>query len=146
MYTSATEIQGDFKDLTFTATSNVKDSDVTGFIVEADALINSYVGARYSVPVTSGDGLNLLKLCSRSLVSARIKKIMEVKQDKGQDANQNVVGVLLSPTAVMKILADIRDDKINLDGGTLLVSGNGFYSYNAKNDIQPVIKKDEKQW
>ncbi len=145
-YTTYTEIQADFKDMTFTSTSNVKDSDVTQFIAEADALINSYVGSRYTVPVTAGEGLTLLKFLSRSLVSGRIKKILEVKQEKSVDANQSVQGVLLSPSQVMKILSDIRDDNLNLIGAAALVSSLGFYSNNAVNDVAPVIEKDSKQW
>jgi len=146
-YTTYTEIEADFKNITFASSgSSIIQSEVTQFIVESDALINSYVGSRYSIPVTSGDGLNLLKLLSRSLVSARIKRILEVKQEKQTDANQSVTGVLLSPTAVIKILENIRDDKLNLDGAISLVSSNGFYSNNYSNDVEPVIKKDEKQW
>ena len=146
MYTCVEEIQSDFKDLTFSTTSNVSIEDCTGFIRESDALINAYVGARYTVPVTTGEGSRLLKLLSRSLVTARIKRIMEVKQDKSTDANQNVVGVLLSPTMVMKILSDIRDNKLNLAGAASLVSGSGFYSSNVSNSVEPVIKKNDKQW
>jgi len=145
-YTNKNEIQADFKDITFDNESNVKSSDVTQFIVEADALINAYVGKVYAVPVTTGDGKNLLKLCSRSLVAARIKRILEVKQEKNVDPNQNVVGVLLSPSQVMKILKDIQDKNIALEGATPLASGGGFYSSNSANSVEPVIKKDEKQW
>lgn len=146
-YTSKTEIEADFKDLTFTSTSNVKTADVTQFIVEADALINAYVGSVYVVPVTaSGEGKNLLKLLSRSLVAARIKRIMEVKQEKNPDPEQNVLGVLLSPSAVMKILKDIQSGAMVLAGAELLSSGGGFYSNNAANDVEPVIKKSDRQW
>lgn len=145
-YATTAEIQADFKDTTFDSTSNVKDTEVTQFIVEADALINSYVGARYIVPVAAGEGLQMLKLFSRCLVTARIKKILEVKQDKNTDANQNVVGVLFSPSQVMKLLESIRDDKLELIGATPLTSSSGFYNNNVANNICPVIKKDLKQW
>lgn len=145
-YCSTTEVTADFKDIAFTTTSNIKSADVDQFIVEADALINSFIGSRYVVPVVSGAGLNLLKLYSRSLVTARIKKIMEVKQAKSDDANQNVVGVFLSPKDVMQMLKDIRESKINLDGCPLLNSNSGFYSNNVSNKVCSVMKKDLKQW
>ncbi len=145
-YTTYTEIQSDFKDITFSTTTNVTATDVTQFIVEADSLVNAYVAKRYTVPVTAGDGLNLLKLCSRSLVTARIKRLMEVVQEKSTEANQAVQGVLLSPTAVMKILTDIRDDLIDLTGATLLESSRGFYSKNVAEEITPTIEKSTKQW
>jgi len=145
-YTTADEVAADFKDITFTTSSLVKTADVEGFIAEADALINAYVGTVFTVPVASGGGLTLLKLCSRSLVTARIKRSLETKQEKNPTPDQNVLGVLLSPTQVMKILADIRDKKISLEGATPLLTGSGFYSENVANDVEPVMKKDERQW
>lgn len=145
-YATVDEIQADFKDLTFSTSTNVKTADVTQFIVESDALIDAFIGMKYTAPVTAGAGLNLLKLLTRSLVSARIKKIMEVKQEKSTDANQNVLGVLLSPSAVMKILNEIKDGSMALAGAAELVSNGGFYSENYTNDVAPVIEKDSKQW
>jgi len=146
-YTTYSEIEKDFKDQTFAESSgNVRQADVTQFIVEADALINAYVGTKYTTPVTSGEGASLLKLLSRSLVTARIKKIFEVKQEKGTDANQSAVGVLLSPSAVMKILKDIQEGSLALAGASALLSGDGFYSKNVADDVEPVIEKDEQQW
>lgn len=145
-YTTKDEIQADFKDTTFDSTSNVKDTEVTQFIVEADSLINSYVSAKYVVPVTAGEGLQTLKLFSRCLVTARIKKLLEVKQEKNSDANQNVVGVFLSPTQIIKMLENIRDDKMPLVGATPVSTRGGFYNKNVADDISPVINKDEKQW
>jgi hypothetical protein len=145
-YATKELVQADFKDTTFTATTNVKPEDVTQFIVEADALIDAYVGKRYTVPVTSGSSLELLKLFSRSLVAARIKRIMEVKQDKNTDANQSVVGVLFSPTMVIKMLTEIRDGEMSLAGALALDSGGGFYNANVANEVEAVVKKDETQW
>ncbi len=145
-YTTYAEIEADFKEIAFTTTSTVKAADVTAFIVEADALINAYVGTVYTVPVASGDGLNLLKLLCRSLVAARIKRIMEVKQEKNPDPSQNVLGVLLAPSAVMKILKDLQDKKLTLEGATLLSTGGGFYSNNVANSVEPVVTKDGREW
>jgi hypothetical protein len=145
-YATVAEIEADFKDVTFSTTTLVKTADVNQFIVEADALVNSYVAAKYETPVASGEGLQLLKLCTRSLVAARIKKILEVKQEKSVEANQNVVGVLLSPTQVMKILKDIQSGDAELIGADALVDNGGFYSQNYEDDVEPVVKKTEKQW
>lgn len=145
-YATKTEIEADFKDMEFVAGKNVTDTDVTQFIVESDALINSYVGTVYQVPVSSGEGLQLLKLLTRSLVAARIKKLLEVKQEKATDANQNVLSVLLSVDKVMKILNDIKKKDAALIGATLLVGTGSFYNNNNSNSVSPVIKKDERQW
>lgn len=145
-YTTKDEIQADFKDITFDSSSNVTDTDVTQFIVESDALINSYIGAKYQTPVSAGEGLQMLKLYSRCLVAARIKRLLEVKQQTSTDANQNVMTTLFSPTQVIKFLEDIRDDKLPLPGASLISSTGGFFSSNYSNSVCPVVKKDEKQW
>lgn len=145
-YTTTTEIQADFKDTTFTTATNVKIADVDQFIVEADALINSQIGTVYVTPVAAGEGLQVLKLLSRSLVAARIKRIMEVKQEQNTDANQSVLGVLLSPSQVMTVLKSLQDKRSTLIGAELLTSTGGFFSKNVAEAVEPVMEKDTKQW
>lgn len=145
-YTTFAQVQEDFKDMAFTSTSNVRDTDVTQFIKEHDALINAKVGQVYVVPITTGEGLDLMSLLSRSLTAARIKRIMEVKQEKSIDANQNVVSTLLTPKEVMKILDDISKKNMVLDGGVLLSSTGGFSNGNNNRGVKPVVRKDIKQW
>lgn len=144
-YSTFAEVAAEFKQQTFDATSNVTDTDVTNFIVEADALIDSYVGMKYSVPVTAGAGLNLLKMLSRNLVANRVKGILEVKQENARDANQNIRSGLSTPE-ILKILTNIRDGNLSLEGATSLIVAGGFYSYNYANDVKPVFEKDTKQW
>lgn len=146
-YATAAEIQTDFKNIDFSqSNASVVTATVTQFIAEADALINAYVGSRYAIPITAEGGLSLMKLLSRSLVVARIKALLEVKRATNTDGVQNVVTTFLTPTQVMKILADIRDDNLNVDGATQLVTNSGFYSQNVNDSVESVIKKDTKQW
>ena len=145
-YSSVTDIQQDFKQITFASGYNITDTQITEFIVESDALINSYVGSIYVVPVTAGDGLNLLKLMSRSLTVSRVKKIMAVKQAKSTDANQDVTDVLLTATAVMKMLRDIQSKVSILAGATLLDAQGGFYNNNVAKNVCPKIHKNHRQW
>lgn len=145
-YTTYSEIEGDFKDINFTTSTNVTPDNVTQFIVEADAIIDAHVGTIYTVPVTAGAGLNLLKTLSRSLVVARIKSILKVKQESNKDANQNIVDTYLTVSQVMKMLLGIQKREVALAGATLLSSGGGFYSKNADDDVEPVMEKDERSW
>lgn len=147
-YTDFTEVQGDFKNLTFDASvGNITQAKVTQYIVEADAMIDSYVSSKYATPVTtSGSGLNLLKMLSRTIVTLRIKSILEVKQNTNVAANQNPVSTLMSMSQITKMLEGIKAGQIKLVGVAPLISGGGFYSNNYQNDIQPVIKKDCKIW
>ena len=145
-YATKELIEADFKEMTFSDTTNVKSADVTQFIVEADALIDAFVGKAYVVPVTAGGGLELLKLLSRSLVAARIKRLMEVVQAKATDGNQNILSVLLSKTDVMDILKKLAEKSMALEGATPLISGGGFFNKNKSCGVKPVMKKDTKQW
>lgn len=146
-YSSSTEVEADFKNLTFGTTGNCTTSEVEQFIQEADALIDSYVGMRYTVPVVaSGSGLDLLKLFSRSLAAERVRAILQVKQGTGTQANQNVRDSLLSYKDVIAQLERIAKGEVTLDGATALVSGGGFYSRNYANSETPVMKKNCKQW
>ncbi len=146
-YSTYTDVQSDFKDQAFASMSgNVTREDVTQFIVESDALINAYVGSVYVIPVAAGGGLELLKLFSRSLTAVRVKRVLEVKQQLSPEANQNILETLLSPSQVLKQLELIQKKNIVLEGATPLVSSGGFFSKNAHCDVEPVIKKDEKQW
>lgn len=145
-YCTYQEVQSDFKSLDLTATSLVTITDVQGFITESDALINSYLGMRYKVPIISGPALDLLKLYSRSLTSLRIKRLLEVVQTVNTEANQVVKLTLLSEKDVIQNLKDIRDGKAILPGTPELTKAGGFNSFNTKNCIKPVFKKGEKQW
>lgn len=145
-YSTSSDIQSDFKNITFSTTTLVTSDDVEQFIDEADALIDSYLGMRFQVPVEDDDSaLNLLKMFSRTLVADRIKKILEVKQTTNQSANQDIRGAY-STKDVLQQLRDIRDGNLNLSGATSLVSGGGFYSNNYTNDVTPIFTKNDKAW
>lgn len=144
-YSSQDEVASDFKDISFTADTNVTSDDVDQFIVEADALINSYAGVRYVTPVTTGEGLNLLKMFSRNIVANRIKSIMEVKQATNKDAVQNVRSGL-STADILKQLDLIRTGDLILVGADLWGSNAGFVSSNYENDVKPQFHKDCKEW
>jgi hypothetical protein len=146
-YCTPDEVSQDFKDIEFLdGEGNISLQDVTQMIVESDALINSYVGNVYIVPVITGAGLDLLKLLSRSLTALRIKKVMEVVQKTSDDANQNVLTTLMSLKDVLKVLTDIKNQDAALPGAILLSSDGGFFNNNVANRVCPKIRKDETQW
>lgn len=145
-YSTSAEVQSDFKNLPLSTTTMVTLADVEQFIVEADALINSYVGMRYETPVTAdASTLALLKLFSRTLVADRVKKIMEVKQTTNQSANQDTRGAY-STRDVMLALKQIKDGDLKLSGATLNASNGGIFSNNVANEEEPTFKKGYKQW
>jgi phage gp36-like protein len=146
-YATPANIEGDFKNTSFTSTTLVTDSDVLRFIAESDALINSYVGTRYVVPITAdADSLALMRLYSVTLTADRIKKILEVKQLTNTQANQDVRGAF-GTADVMRALAAIQKGNAVLSGAVLAAGSSGvFYSDNAANGRTPEFSKDKSQW
>jgi phage gp36-like protein len=145
-YALVTDIEGEFKNIDFDTNTLVSTADVDRFIAQADALINSYVGMRYSVPITAGtDAVSLMQMYCTVLVADRIKKILEVKQTTNSAANQETRGAFGTREVLAGLLA-IKNGDMKLDGATLLTSPGGFSSYNVANSIEPQFEKDTEQW
>ena len=144
-YCLAADIQKDFPGVVFDTTSKVKLADIPDFITDADALIDSYLSARYVVPVTGSESLAVLKFYSRTLVSDKVKGLLEIKQQTNQNANQNVRSGLTSRD-ILKLLADLRDGNSQLPDAVLAKSGGGINSFNVKNGVVPEFKKDTEAW
>lgn len=146
-YCTLNEVQADFKSIEFTRTSLISIDDVTQFIVEADAVINSYVGKKYRIPIQNdSNSVSLMKFYSRTIVRDRVRAILKVKQSTTTGANSDVRGTEFSTKDVMASLKDIQASKLALSGATELVSGGAFYSSNAANNVQPFFQKGKRQW
>lgn len=145
-YCAYTDVQSDFKNIQFTDTSLVTSSAVTQFIVEASALIDSYVGSRYVTPITGAMSLSLMSLFCRTLVSDRVRGIMANKQQVATDANQQVKSDGFATKDVMKALNDLKDGVSTLSDGVLLNQNASFYSNNNQNGVNARFNKNRKQW
>lgn len=146
-YCTASDVQADFKSVVFNSTSNVTSTAVTQFIVEADALINSFVGARWTTPITAdASSLALMSLYSRTLVADRIRGILANNQKTNTDANQQVKSDGFSVKDVMLALNAIKNGDMQLSGASLLLPNAGFNSNNYNNGVQPVFNKQVRQW
>lgn len=146
-YCTVADVQAEFKNVSFGTGTNVTSAAVTKFITEADALINSYVGARWVTPITGdADALALMSLYSRTLVSTRVRGILANLQQTNTDANQQVKSDGFSAKDVMLGLEAIKQGQIQLSGATLLLDNAGFTSNNYQNGIQPSFNKGVKQW
>lgn len=145
-YSNVEDIQAEFKNADFAAaTAIVKSADVSQWIQEIDSLIDSYVGIRYVVPVSTGDAATLLRMFSRLLVAERVRKKLEVKQGTNKDAEQNPRGAL-STKDIMAQLQRIADGAISLAGLDPISTSGGFSSYNRSHCVKPEFKKDVKSW
>lgn len=146
-YCQVSDVQSDFKSISFTSGSNVTDAAVTGFITEASALIDSYVGQRWVTPISGDAGsLALMSLYCRTLVSERIRGIMANKQTTNADANQEVRGVGYKTSDVMQALKDISTGLIQLSGASLVNANASFKSNNFDRGIQARFHKNRRQW
>lgn len=146
-YCIAAEVESEFKKIDFAATNAlVTTADVDAWILEADALINSYVGQRYIAPVASGEARTLLKMYSRLLTSERVRKVLEVKDPKASEGAQNPRGVVLSTKDIMKALEAIAKGDVALIGATPLLSGAGFSSASVCDGDVFTFQKDADNW
>lgn len=146
-YCVFTDIQEDFKTIAFDSSSLIKDTQVTKFITEASALIDSYVGTRWVVPITAdASSLALMSLFCRTLVADRIRGILANKQQTNTDANQQVKSDGYSVKDVMKALTDIKNGDTQLSGAALLLAGSAFYSQNYATNQTPRFNKNRRQW
>lgn len=147
MYCTTSEVISEFKNLVVDTTTAISTADITSFIAQAEALINSYVSNRYILPIDSGaEGFQILKMIEIAIVADRIRKIMEVKQLSSKDAVQSVRG-LLDSKAILKMLEDIRDGDIAIIGGSPLInSGSTLYSETDAIGAKPFFKRNVRQW
>jgi len=142
-YSTQPQVEGEFKDVTFTASTPVTDSDVARFIAEADAEIDSKIGRKYVVPVTGATSIILLRMISVILVSERIKKILAVKTGDSkidQDAETS------KEKTARKMLDQIVKGEMLLSDATAVSSGGGVRSYTYENDIEPEFDVTQDQW
>jgi hypothetical protein len=145
-YATASTVQAEFADIAFSTTSKVTTADVTLFLAQADALIDSYVGARYTTPVTAdASALALLQLFASTIVADKIKGILKVKNVQNPNPNIEVRNGMTT-AQVLKQLEAIRDGVTNLSGANELAAGNGFYSSQAAAGLTTRFKKDEVAW
>jgi phage gp36-like protein len=144
-YCSAADITADFANMLFDATTKVKAADIDSFIVDADALIDSYLAGRYVVPITGVEALKVVKLYSRTLVSDKVTGILQIKQQTNTPANQNVRSGL-STKDVIKMLEALKNGDSQLSDAALVKSAGGISSFNVREGRTPEFKKDVESW
>lgn len=142
-YSVVADVQAEFKGITFSGSTAVTTTTIESWITQADAYINSRVGMVYETPVSSGDGLELLKEISIKLVAHRIKKVLEVKTG-GTEADQGEVAN--DRKDAMAMLQAIVDKKLVLAGASVISGELGIQSYANKNNEEYVFKKGVEQW
>lgn len=130
-YASVQNVQEEFKNVTFSNTSVPTDTRVSRYIDEEEAVINAKVGMIYQVPVdstASPQSTLILRSISISMVSRRVKEILEVKSDS-EDTNQSAKKN--SKVEPEDLLTQIVNRTLTLPDAVLLSTSNGATSYDS---------------
>lgn len=141
-YADHSDIEAEFPGTTFATGNNITDTIVDGYCNQESTVIDSYIGRRYTVPVTSGsDALLFLKSICIKLVAARVgPKLMignaEQRSAKFEEAEAIRDGAL-------KMLEEIRDRKASIPGLTESGASPVAKSYNTENDYTPPFTLDQ---
>lgn len=132
-YCTNTDVSSEFKDITFSTTTAVKDTEIDAWILQAGSLIDSYVSSKYETPVTGTSSLLLLKMICIWLVKARILSVLSVKtpQDK---TKQDPDGPSLLKQA-MDLLKLIKSGQLPLVDAIASSSDDGMGSFLMNQDI-----------
>lgn len=141
-YCTAAQVQLEFKELTFSATSAVKSAQVDEFIAEADAEIDSIIGVTYQLPIVGTQPLLLLRRISRALVADRVAGILEVRTG---DPKTSQTSSRMTREEALEIARGIAEGTILFDAVETTAAKTGVV-YSEENASGRVFKKDEKQW
>ena len=78
-YCTSSDVEGRFKATTFSASTSPTLAQVDQWITEADAVINAALANRFEVPVTAGEGLEILKDICTDFVAHKVRDVITVK-------------------------------------------------------------------
>lgn len=148
-YTTYTRVASEFKDITFSSTSSVTDTEVGTFIGEIDEYIDARIGGKYSTPIsdtTSPKSYKILTMISTAIVAEKVRRILEVKDTPSAEASQDGFRPVLSANEAKKMIEQIRKGELILSDATLLSGGDGFKSYNYDNDIEFEFDVTKDNW
>lgn len=141
-YASATVIASEFKGTTFGATGAVTDTELDLWSDEFSRLIDAIISKNYQTPITGVSSLKIMSLIVKSLVAARVYRIINATSGIGESE-------LNKATALEKMAWDwinklMKGDAILPDA--LSLSNQSPASYQQENAIDPVWEKEVDQW
>lgn len=150
-YATASDINNELKQITFSATSAVTEGAVLDFLDQADAVIDMYISQRYATPVTASASLLVLKKIAIDIVVYRVAKILDLKKSV-PIPDGNIIQDITNGDAYkesMKLLIAIRDNKMDLPSEEKINGASGigsFHTESGNEDIEPFFKKGVDQW
>ena len=150
-YATETDIENELKGITFGATSIPTSAAVADFLTQADAIINMYLSKRYATPIVDADALNIVKKIAIDFVTYRVVKILDLSKSN-PIPDSNIIQQIDEGSAYresMKMLAAIRDNKMDLLGVSEISSAGGlasFHTESGNSEIVPYFQKGVDQW
>jgi phage gp36-like protein len=141
-YADPSQIQSEFKDVTFDADSAVTDTEVTRFLEEADAEIDINLCGLYETPITGTTALVVVRMISIWLVKDRVSEILLVKT--GRPENDQDGGSRPGERA-REMLKNLAKGTLQLKDATP-ANPYAVRSYTAQNSVEFVFDADKVQW
>ena len=147
-YSTVDDIRSDFKDIVFNANSSVTEAEVSKFIDEETAFINSMICSRYQTPVVENDSptafLVLKRICI-FLVSDRVRHVLYTKT--GRDASdQDTKGLRSLSRQPRRDLEAIRDGKSKLADAVKVADCIGFDTGTDRTCEDMTFDTTKQQW
>jgi len=150
-YATETDIENELKGIAFGASTVPTSAAVADFLTQADAIINMYLGKRYSTPIVDSDALNIVKKIAIDFVTYRVVKILDLSKSN-PIPDSNIIQQIDEGSAYresMKMLTAIRDNKMDLLGVSEISSAGGlasFHTESGNSEIVPYFQKGVDQW
>ncbi len=150
-YALEADIIKEMKGIGFTSSTQVTSAAISDFLDQADALINMYIGKRYVTPATGSESLLVLKKIAVDIVVYRATKILDLKKSI-PIPDSNVIQDITEGSAYrhsIKLLTDIRDNKMDLPDESEINSSGGLASFHTESgnaDLTPCFQKGVDQW
>jgi len=148
-YSTTDQVASEFKSIDFGAASSVVvTAEVTRFIEEADAEIDSQIGQKYVVPIDSTnhpESFKIVRMLSIWLVADRVRQIMEMK-NIAPEAIEQGVRVPNSAKMAREMIKKIVQGKMTLSDAELVSAANGVRSFSVDNSEEHTFQKNVDQW
>lgn len=143
-YATTANVASEFKNITFSSTTQVTDTEVARFITEAEAEIDARIGKKYTVPLTNASDIAIVRQASVWMVADRVRKIMQVKDISVEELKQGV-----RPPGgrreALKLIDEILKGDLELNAD-LLSSSNGIQSFTVDIDDPNTFERYDDQW
>jgi phage gp36-like protein len=146
-YATATDISREFRSVTFEADTDISDTDITSFLDEADAIINTCLNNKYITPITGTESVKVLKRIEIAIVAARIASILDLKQQQNQPSTiKQEFNKKDMEQWAFKYLKDLENEVKTLPDATLKSGNFGMKSNFLSLQDGAFFKKSVDQW